>query len=200
MSTEGTEPIWARSDVQSAAKTVAKNETAQNIAKSQIKQELTAHEGDVLVSMDPEEYRLMKNKYHMYVQLAYSAVSILMIVAALLELQDGTDPNTAFICFYVLFFACVIFWFEVGPCCGLRICARSYKDNCGFMYSSIGRVLFLAFVCAWLYHLDTLGQVAMGLLGGATVLNIYVIYRFPKFPEYLIKSHALLAKNPTNEV
>lgn len=183
------DPIWA----QSAAKSAAQNETVQNLAKSQIKKELTEHEGEVLVSMDPEEYRLMKNKYHLYVQLAYSAVSILMTVAAVTQLQDGTDANTAFICFYVLFFACVIFWFEVGPCFGLKVCARSYFSNCGFMYSSFGRIFFLTFVCGWLYHLDVLGQVAMGLLGGATLLHLYVIYKFPKFPEYLHKSHAILA-------
>ena len=56
------EPIWARNDVQSAAKTLAKNEHAQSLVKNEIQKELLIYGGDnrVYTSDIIEKFREMR--------------------------------------------------------------------------------------------------------------------------------------------
>ena len=196
------DPIWLRDEVIQAAK----DERVQAYAKDRLSERLSGSAnssssssavmdstGMLVEGMEFEDYQLMREKYHSALQFAYIICSVLMITSAVLEINN-TDTETGFIAIYVMFFAIIIFCFEIGPCFGISYCARSFKNNCGFLYSSIGRSLFLIFVCAWLYHLALFGKIVMGLLSGATAFNWYIIWKYPKFPEYLKLSHEQLSK------
>jgi hypothetical protein len=67
--------------------------------------------------------------------------------------------------------------------------SRGIAENFGFMYTLSGRSIFLLFVGFMSYSLSTLGIVAMCVLYAVGLFHGYVMYRFPRFEEYLRKKH-----------
>ena len=62
--------------------------------------------------------------------------------------------------------------------------------NFGFMYSTIGRVLFILFLAVMCYSLRTLfGQIDMGILAAILAIHLFIIFRYPKYNEYVRKLH-----------
>jgi hypothetical protein len=57
------------------------------------------------------------------------------------------------------------------------------------MYTLTGRVTFILFVGFMVYSLSVLGKVSMGFLYAVGILHIYIMYKFPRFEEYLRKKH-----------
>jgi len=138
-----------------------------------------------------EETLAAMKKWHLGMRLAMVGTAILMALASVLTLQGSPSVSTAFICFYVLFFAVLLFCFEFG----LMMVAKLIASNFGFMYSASGRLVFMCIVAGMCFRLDILGKLCIGLIALLQCVYLYVLYRFPKYEEYLRKKHYYAEKN-----
>jgi hypothetical protein len=190
-----TQPSWL---TENTAKTVASNPTAQKMASAEAGRQVeqvtgvpggaapTNSQGHIVEGMDDDQYAAMK-KWHLYLRMGSMLNALLMSIAAVLVITD-TDPgpSVGIIAAYVFFFSIIIFCFELG----LKTCANWLANNFGFMYSVVGRSIFMMFVSAMCYRLALFGKIVMGcVLGVSFLLNGYIICKFPKFPEYQRKLH-----------
>lgn len=139
----------------------------------------------------PEEILTEMKKWHMGMRIAMVCTTVAMAAAAVLTLQKGASISTSFICFYVFFFAILLFCFEVS----LKIVAKMIASNFGFMYTGSGRMLLMIIVAGMCARLNVLGQVCIGLIALIQLTYIYVLFRFPKYEEYLRKKHYFAEKN-----
>lgn len=128
--------------------------------------------------------KAMQN-WHLALRLSYMAASSFMAIAAGLSLQSQKNLGLIFFALYVLFFSTMIWCFEFN----LQMVASAIAVNFGFMYSLTGRWLFLLFVGFMSFSLSTLGIVAMCFLYAVGLFHGYLMYRFPRFEEYLRKKH-----------
>lgn len=67
--------------------------------------------------------------------------------------------------------------------------ARTIAVNFGFMYTLSGRLIFLLFVGFMVFSLGTIGIVAMCVLYAVGLFHAYIMWKFPRFEEYLRKKH-----------
>lgn len=133
-------------------------------------------EAEVLVDMQ---------RWHLALRICYMVAAILMAVFAGLALQDNADIGKAFFAFYVLFFCTLICCFEFA----LQTIAKWIAINFGFMYTLAGRTIFLVLVGIMSFSISSLGIFAMCLLYAVGLFHIYIMFRFPRFEEYLRKKH-----------
>lgn len=203
---EVTSSLAANPHVQAAAKKAAKDPKVQkaalDAATSQgpswaANQNGAADSGDVEVgqaapasSVNPHKMKLSSvpqeemskcQKYHQLLRVAYMANAIFMSFVAVKEMLLQTDVAILCFSFYVLMFSVLICCFEAQL---LSVIAHAIAINFGFMYSFIGRNIFLIFVGFMLYTLGTLGIVAMSILFAIGLGQAIMIYKFPFFPEY----------------
>lgn len=137
------------------------------------------------MEIDEDTLRRMKN-WHLCLRLSYMSAAIIMSAAAVLSLQVQPDLGLAFFAVYVFVFAILIFCFEVN----LSICSRPIAVNFGFLYTLPGRLIFLLFVAFMVYSLSMpLAYAAFAILLAVGLLHIVVIFKFPRFTEYLRKLH-----------
>jgi len=137
------------------------------------------------MEIDEQTLRRMKN-WHLMLRLSYMAAAILMAAAAVISLEIQSDVGLAFFAVYVFAFSILIFCFEVN----LSICSRPLAVNFGFLYTLPGRLLFLLFVAFMIFSLQIpLAYAAFALLLAVGLLHVVVIFRFPRFEEYLRKLH-----------
>ena len=101
------------------------------------------------------------------------------------ESLSSSDPSTVFIAAYVFFFSALMCCFEVA----LKGVASTIARNFGFLYSVTGRTIFLCFVAGMCYKLSTNGIVSMSLIAFAWVVYIFIRFRYPKYEEYVRKTH-----------
>lgn len=131
----------------------------------------------------PEELKELQ-RYHLILRICYMITALMMSLAAALTI-NGASVATAFICMYVFFFAVLIFCFE----CALKGISALIASNFGFMYTLPGRVFFCIVICSMLARMQIWGYVALGLLIACLFGNFYVLFKFPRFDEYLRKKH-----------
>ncbi len=158
-------------------------------------------------------------QYHLALRLAYVASTVFMAVAAVLCLEDSPDAGQVFMSGYVFFFAVLICCFEfalnvsissysfisisliisssLSPVC--QSIARLIAVNFGFLYSLTGRVPFLLFVGFMCFSLGTWGIIAMCVLYLVGMFHFYIMYKFPRFEEYLRKKHYFEGRNANNK-
>mmetsp|Transcript_32732 Transcript_32732/g.55187 ORF Transcript_32732/g.55187 Transcript_32732/m.55187 type:complete len:232 (+) Transcript_32732:40-735(+) len=204
-------PSWLSEENISTASKVAQNPAAQNAAataaKSQApgwgdvesgpakpdkpKKSASSPRGasaltkeDVELDIDPVELENMK-KYHLALRLLYMGSAVFMATAGALSLQSQSDLGLAFFAFYVMFFSAMICCFEVG----MNAISRLIAVNFGFMYTFWGRLIFLILVGFMAFLLSVLGKVAMGVLFATCLFHFFVMWKFPRFEEYLRKKH-----------
>lgn len=67
--------------------------------------------------------------------------------------------------------------------------------NFGFMYTLSGRALFLLFVGFLSYSLSLYGKINMGILYAVGLFQCYIMWKFPRFEEYLRKKHYFEGKS-----
>jgi hypothetical protein len=67
--------------------------------------------------------------------------------------------------------------------------AKFIANNFGFMYTLPGRWAFLLFVGFMAFSLGTIGIAAMCWLYVIGLVHVYVIFKFPKFEEYVRRKH-----------
>lgn len=122
-------------------------------------------------------------------RVSYMCASILMAAAAALTIQNA-GLSVIFIALYVFFFAIIICCFEVA----LNVIALWIAQNFGFMYTLLGRMLFIIFVASLCYNLKLFGKIVMGILLAIVVLNIGIIVVFPKYEAWLRAKHFNVGK------
>lgn len=139
------------------------------------------------LGVTPEELKKIQ-MWGLILRVAYMCASILMAAAAALTIQKA-GLSVIFIALYVFFFAIIICCFEVA----LNVIALWIAQNFGFMYTLLGRMLFIIFIASLCYNLELFGKIVMGILLAIVVLNIGVIIVFPKYEAWLRSKH--LANN-----
>jgi len=130
-------------------------------------------------------------KWHIAVRVFYMVAAILMCTAAVLSLQNQTNLGLVFFGVYTIFFSTMICCFEFA----LNVIARLIAVNFGFMYTLTGRLVFLLFVGFMSFSLSLFGKIAMGILYAAGLFHVFVMFKFPRFEEYLRKKHYYEGKN-----
>lgn len=135
------------------------------------------------LGVTPEELKKIQ-MWGLILRVSYMCASVLMAAAAALAIQDG-GLSIVFIALYVFFFAIIICCFEVA----LNVVALWIAQNFGFMYTLLGRILFIVFVASLCFNLKLFGQIVMGILLVLVVLNIGVIVVFPKYEAWLRSKH-----------
>lgn len=124
-------------------------------------------------------------KYHLFLRLMYIAAAIFMSFAAALSLAGQSDLGKAFFAIYVMIFCTLICCFEAA----LSAIARVLAINFGFLYTMYGRLAFILFICFMSYSLGLLGLIAMCVMLVVMCYHFFIIYKFPRFEEYLRKKH-----------
>jgi hypothetical protein len=90
------------------------------------------------------------------------------------------------------FLAVYLFFLSMLLCCyeiAIRQVALLIVTNFGFMYSLIGRAIFIVFVAVIAFQLSVFGIVCFSLLLASGILEAFVRLRYPKYGEYLRKQH-----------
>lgn len=194
------QPAWlnpkntSASSASSIVNTAKNVEQAANVA-SGVKDALTftnisdvkgSESADNTLGLEEREITMI-NRLNIAIRFINVVTAILMSAAAVttLFMQTGIDLGTGFIAAYVFFFAIVIFFFE----CAFPGCSKVISQNFGFMYSTPGRALFLAFVAGMCFRLSTLGYVSMGLLCFGFLFYVVVRIRHPKYEAYIRQRH-----------
>ncbi len=67
--------------------------------------------------------------------------------------------------------------------------SRLLAINFGFLYNLGGRWIFLLFVGFMSFSLSTIGIAAMCFLYVVGLFHAYIMWKFPRFEEYLRKKH-----------
>lgn len=135
--------------------------------------------------IDPDTLRRMKN-WHLLLRLSYMSAAILMAAASVISLEIQPDVGLAFFAVYVFVFSILIFCFEVN----LSICARPLAINFGFLYTPIGRCIFLLFVSFMVFSLQLpLAYAAFAVLLAVGLLHLVILCKFPRFEDYLRRLH-----------
>jgi hypothetical protein len=135
------------------------------------------------LGVSPEQLKKIQ-MWGLILRVSYICASILMAAAAALALE-GAGLSVVFIALYVFFFAIIICCFEVA----LNVIAIWIAQNFGFLYTLLGRLLFIVFIASLCYNLKLFGQIVMGILIALVVLNIGVIIMFPKYEAWLRAKH-----------
>jgi hypothetical protein len=132
-----------------------------------------------------EETLKQMGKYHLALRVLYILAALSMSVAAAFSLNGQTNLGPIFFAVYVMLFCTLICCFE----CALSAVARILAINFGFMYTIYGRLAFILFVCFMSYTLGTWGLVTMCIMLAVMLYHFFVMYKFPRFEEYLRKKH-----------
>jgi hypothetical protein len=143
-----------------------------------------AHDPSSEFVIEEATLKSMQN-WHLALRLCYMSAAIFMGVAAGLSLQSQKNLGLIFFALYVLFFSAVICCFEFN----LQMIASGIAVNFGFLYTLTGRMIFLLFVGFMSFSLGTLGIIAMCCLYAVGLFHGYLMYKFPRFEEYLRKKH-----------
>ena len=192
--------------VQKAAVAAASNPIVQEAAKfaNSLKEPLTSNEetpgwatgGDRDVESgqgksEAQEFQIDEltlkrmQKYHLILRIGYTGASVFLAAAAVLSLSNQEDFGLIFFAFYVFFFSILMCCFEFA----LTLVSRMIAENFGFMYTLTGRFLFIVLVGFMSYSLGFLGKCAMGGLFAVLIYHAFVMWKFPRFEEYLRKKH-----------
>lgn len=147
-------------------------------------------DNDLQLDITPEELKEMR-KYSLYLRGAFAICAALMILVALLNLT-ASSLGDLFIAIYVFFFGIVICCYEIA----FAGISRWIAQNFGFMYTKIGRILFILFVAFLCFDLGLFGILVMCLLIIAICGNLYVLYKCPKYEDWIRQQHF---KNMTNK-
>jgi hypothetical protein len=146
--------------------------------------------GEEDLDMTPEELTEIK-KWSLYLRVGFALCASLMIIAGMLSLTSSSLSNV-FIALYIICFGSLICCFELA----FVGVSKWIAQNFGFMYTKLGRVLFMLFIAFLCYGLGLFGIIVMCLLIVGIGVNFYVMYRFPKYEDWIRIQHF---KNMTNK-
>ena len=73
--------------------------------------------------------------------------------------------------------------------------SRLLAINFGFLYTLSGRWTFLLFVGFMSFSLGNIGIAAMCALYVVGLFHVYIMWKFPRFEEYLRKKHYFEGRN-----
>lgn len=182
---DSSSPAWASEE---SAKPVATDDVESNLFGSSsggggtggdADNNATRKENPYGTDIPKEDIERMK-KFHTGLRIAYILASALVITAAILCMQKEPTVGTALLSLYGIVFALLMIGFEIQ----WSAIGSFLASNFGFLYSIIGRWIFLLFVGFMMYQVSTVGKIAMGFLYFVGLLHLILICRFPYFPEY----------------
>ena len=133
------------------------------------------------LNMSPEDYKQMRKQLTI-LWLFYTVCGVLMAIAAVLSIIAA---HNLLLAIYSFFFALLV----CGLTCSFRPIRRYLVVNFGFLYSSIGRLLFAMVASFALYSLGIVGIVAMACLLGTSFWHLIVDCRYPTLEAWLKQRH-----------
>lgn len=117
-------------------------------------------------------------------RIAMLVVATSMILLALSNLSTDS-MSTFFMCFYILFFACLLCAFELS----LATLSKFLLVNFGFLYNSKARSIFLVLVGILCYQMSIFGKVVFAMILFMCVAYSYISWKHPKFEYYVKRLH-----------
>jgi uncharacterized membrane protein len=148
-------------------------------------QEHQARQNNVLQGLSEEEKAAM-SAWAKKIRVAMLIIGTLMFVVAFYNFASSSNSlSSNFLAIYVLFFATLICCYEIA----LKRTSFIIAQNFGFMYSPIGRSIFLALVAFMCFELSTFGKVMFAFLVVMGFVQLYVNCKHPKFEEYMRSLH-----------
>eukprot|EP01039_Chlorochromonas_danica_P004448 gene4448-4873_t len=143
------------------------NQDAKNVDPSQL-------------DVDEKELSQIK-KYSRVMRFAMIGIATLMIITAWYNIASSSSSLAkGFLAFYLFIFGFLLCCFEIA----MRSAAMIIVQNFGFLYSPVGKVIFLVFISFLAYELSTLGKVCFALLLAYACMNIYIGCKHPQYGRY----------------
>eukprot|EP01038_Epipyxis_sp_PR26KG_P007522 gene7522-10246_t len=138
-----------------------------------------------VINVDEEELALIR-KWERNLRISMLIIATLMIITSWYNLfSSSVKISTSFLAVYLFFFSVMVCCFELA----FRQVAVIIVQNFGFMYSAIGRALFLMFLAILCFQLSTMGKVMFGLLIGYLIVLSYVNCKHPQYNKYMRTKH-----------
>jgi hypothetical protein len=122
-------------------------------------------------------------KYLFAIRIMYLVDSIMMAIAAIAA--GFYSLQTAFFGIYILIFSFMIGCSSFS--CGIPYIKGVLVDWFGFLFHSVGRMIFVALVSLMLYSLNIIGIIALVMLALTTLFHLYLDYQFPEMAGEFIK-------------
>ncbi len=108
------------------------------------------------------------------------ALCVLMGIVAILELLTTPSASAGILSVYLLMFSCLLCCFEVH----LKMVSVKIAKNFGFLFSPIGRIIFLIFIGVICFSFKSIiGYIGGGCMCVNALFNGYVLYRYPEVYE-----------------
>lgn len=114
-------------------------------------------------------------------RLLYMSTAAFLGVAAGLSLVGQTNFGLIFFAFYVFFFALLICCFELG----LQAGAKYIASNFGFMFTLVGRWVFMLFVGFMSFSFGSIGIAAMSWLYFVGLIHAAILIKYPQYGRYV---------------
>lgn len=146
-----------------------------------------------MTDIDPDVLKQMQ-RWHLALRVLYICSSVFLAVAAGLSLTGQSDLGLIFMAIYVLFFSAMICCFEFA----LNAVAKIIAVNFGFMYTLTGRTVFILMVGFMSFSISLIGKIAMAVLFAVCAVQIFLMWKFPRFEEYLRKKHYFEGRQAEN--
>jgi hypothetical protein len=135
------------------------------------------------IDVSPEELKELR-KWEIILRVSFMICAIAMGIIAFFSFAS-TSLGDFFVALYVLFFSVIICCYE----CALTGVSRWIAQNFGFMYTRIGRIVFILYVAVLCIELGVFGIVVCSALVLAIAVNIYVYYKQPKYAAWIRHKH-----------
>lgn len=137
--------------------------------------------------LDVDEKELAKiQKWSKVLRTSMLIIAALVMITAYYNIASTSSTlSSGFLAMYLLFFSCMLCCFEIA----YKTISIYLVQNFGFLYNPYGKFVFLTFVGMVCFQLSTMGKVMFGLLILYGLVNIYVNFIHPKYPQYLRIMH-----------
>lgn len=145
-------------------------------------QQGTIADEDVL-NITEEELAIIK-KWARILRFSMIAIATGLILVAFFNFA-GSSISTSMLSLYLFLFSLLLCCFE----CGIKQVAYVIVQNFGFMYNSVGRVLFLLLVAFISFEVSLLGKVMFGLMLGYGFLSCVIYCKHPMYGKYMRNLH-----------
>lgn len=137
------------------------------------------------------------NQVHWILRIMYMVVAMLLAACAsyaitLSQFSINISGKISTEAWAVIFIAGYVYAFAVIICCfeiGLSIINKCMADNFGFLYSVLGRTIFLAMVAGLCAKLYLFGFFMIAFLVLSLIIHYVLLFRNPRLGEYVQTLH-----------
>ncbi len=145
----------------------------------------TPTDGSVMTISEEELGKIRKIARIMKFSMIFIAIGLFIVSWYNFFSSSSSNFSTTFLAAYLFIFALLICCFEVA----FRQAALIIVQNFGFMYTLLGRSVFLSFVAILSFQISTFGKVMFGAILLYGLVSVYVYCKHPQYGKYLRTLH-----------